>query len=213
MALRLDRDLQLLVNDEAKVFDSQSRNWSVHAGTVGGSIVSPREAIRWVQRESGHPIRPPVAVLGTRTPTAEQSALAEHLGKLLADVGLTVLCGGRGGIMEDVCRGVAAAGGLSIGLLPDTEADMANPYVSVPLATGIGVARNALIARAACCAVAVGGGYGTLSEIAFALQFERPVFVLNNAPSVAGAVSYASAEEALDLVACALLREPPSRHP
>jgi uncharacterized protein (TIGR00725 family) len=107
--------------------------------------------------------------------------------------------------MEEVCRGVAEAGGLSIGLLPDDEPEAANPFVTVPLATGIGVARNALIARAACCLVAIGGGYGTLSEIAFALQFKRPVFLLDGAPSVDGAQACSDAETALDAVARVIL--------
>lgn len=151
------------------------------------------------------PLRTPVAVIGTRTPTASQAVAAETLGRLLAEHGVTVLCGGRSGVMEEVCRGVARAGGLSIGLLPDDEPEAANPYVTVPLATGIGVARNALIARAACCLVAIGGGYGTLSEIAFALQFKRPVFLLDGAPAVDGALECADAEAALDAVARVIL--------
>ncbi|MBN9455215.1 MAG: TIGR00725 family protein [Bosea sp.] len=163
--------------------------------------VSLPGALRWLQRESGHAVRIPAAVIGTRTPTASQSAMATQMGALLAGHGVTVLCGGRSGVMEAVCRGVNEAGGLSIGLLPDEEPEAANPYVTVPLATGIGVARNALIARAALCLVAVGGGYGTLSEIAFALQFKRPVFLLNGAPTVEGALRCADAEQALEQVA------------
>lgn len=151
------------------------------------------------------PLRTPVAVIGTRTPTAAQSSAAFAMGRFLAGHGVTVLCGGRSGVMEEVCRGVAEAGGLSIGLLPDDEPEAANPYVTVPLATGIGVARNALIARAACCLVAIGGGYGTLSEIAFALQFKRPVFLLEGAPSVDGAQACTDADAALDAVARVIL--------
>ena len=91
-----------------------------------------------------------------------------------------------------------------------TPTEAANPYVTVPIATGIGVARNALIARAAFCVVAIGGGNGTLSEIVFALQFGRPVFLLENAPSVAGARPCGSVTEALDRVAGAVLRLRPS---
>lgn len=149
--------------------------------------------------------RVPVAVVGTRSPTAIQSQAAEEIGRLLAEHGVTVLCGGRAGVMEDVCRGVAAAGGVSIGLLPDTEPHAANPYVTIPIATGIGVARNALIARAACCLVAVGGGNGTLSEIAFALQFERPVFLLSGAPPVVGAVQCSTVSDAFEHVARVVL--------
>lgn len=198
--LRLSPEGRLL--DEAgRCFDPAARAWSAAAGVPEGAAVSLPGALRWLQRESGHAVRIPAAVIGTRTPTASQSAMATQMGALLAGHGVTVLCGGRSGVMEAVCRGVDEAGGLSIGLLPDEEPEAANPYVTVPLATGIGVARNALIARAALCLVAVGGGYGTLSEIAFALQFKRPVFLLDGAPTVEGALRCADAEQALEQVA------------
>ncbi|WP_366816692.1 TIGR00725 family protein [Bosea sp. (in: a-proteobacteria)] len=198
--LRLSPEGRLL--DEAgRCFDPAARAWSAAAGVPEGAAVSLPGALRWLQRESGHAVRIPAAVIGTRTPTASQSAMATQMGALLAGHGVTVLCGGRSGVMEAVCRGVDEAGGLSIGLLPDEEPEAANPYVTVPLATGIGVARNALIARAALCLVAVGGGYGTLSEIAFALQFKRPVFLLDGAPTVEGALRCADAGQALEQVA------------
>jgi uncharacterized protein (TIGR00725 family) len=123
-------------------------------------------------------------------------------------LGLVVLCGGRSGVMEAACRGVARAGGLSIGLLPGEEWDSANPYVTVPIATGIGVARNALIARAALCLIAVGGGNGTLSEIAFGLQFGRPVFALAGAPTVSGTVELDGWDALLPRVARVVLNHP-----
>lgn len=199
--LRLDAGRRVLHDGTGRCFDPAARIWGAGAGVSDDVAISPTEALRWLQRESGKAVRVPVAVIGTRTPTASQDAMAEHMGALLAGHGVTVLCGGRSGVMEAVCRGVEGAGGLSIGLLPDDEPAAANPYVTVPLATGIGVARNALIARAAFCLVAVGGGYGTLSEIAFALQFKRPVFLLDGAPAVEGAVRCADAEEALAQVA------------
>ncbi len=110
--------------------------------------------------------------------------------------------------MEAVCRGVAAGGGLSVGLLPGETWQAANPFVGLPLATGLGVARNAVIARAAFCLVAVGGGHGTLSEMAFALQFGRPVFALQGAPEVAGAVRLGSVATALEAVAECVLARP-----
>ena len=115
-------------------------------------------------------------------------ATAEAVGAGLAVLGLTVLCGGREGVMEAVCRAAAQAGGLTVGLLPDDDWRAANSHVRVPLATGIGVARNAVIARAALALVAIGGGTGTLSEVAFGLQFGRPVFGLAGAPRVEGVV-------------------------
>ncbi|CAH1664824.1 conserved hypothetical protein [Hyphomicrobiales bacterium] len=203
--LRLDVVGGRLYDGHGRVFELAARRWSVAELAVRGEPVSAAGALRWLQRESGMPLRTPVAVVGTRTPTASQAAAAVAMGELLAGHGVTVLCGGRSGVMEEVCRGVAQAGGLSIGLLPDDEPEAANPYVTVPLATGIGVARNALIARAACCLVAIGGGYGTLSEIAFALQFRRPVFLLESAPVVEGALVCSDAEAALDAVARVIL--------
>lgn len=208
MALLLDTHMTQLLDDRGAVFDPSTREWTPSDSPVQGTAVSAADALRWLQRESGLPLRTPVAVLGTRTPSPDQSALAERLGRELAAHGVTVLCGGRGGVMEDVCRGVAAQGGISVGLLPDTEAEAANPYVTIPIATGIGVARNALIARAACCAVAIGGGYGTLSEIAFALQFGRPTFLMEGAPHVDGAATCATVQDALDRIAAVFLRLP-----
>lgn len=203
--LRLDVEGGRLHDARGRSFEPAARRWCEAVAPAQGEPVSPAQALRWLQRDSGAPLRVPVAVIGTRTPTASQAAAAAAMGRLLAEHGITVLCGGRSGVMEEVCRGVAEAGGLSIGLLPDDEPEAANAYVTVPLATGIGVARNALIARAACCLVAIGGGYGTLSEIAFALQFKRPVFLLDGAPSVEGALACVDAEAALDAVARVIL--------
>lgn len=205
LQLRFDRESGQLHDGRSRVFDPAARRWSETAVAATGEPISPTNALRWLQRDSGTPLRAPVAVIGTRTPTASQAAAAAAMGRLLAGHGVTVLCGGRSGVMEEVCRGVAEAGGLSIGLLPDDEPGAANPFVTVPLATGIGVARNALIARAACCLVAIGGGYGTLSEIAFALQFKRPVFLLEGAPPVDGAQACADADAALGAVARVIL--------
>ncbi len=203
--LRLDVEAGQLRDARGRVFDPAVRQWQDIGHGDSGEPISAIRALRWLQRESGMPLRTPVAVIGTRTPTGSQAVAAEAMGWLLAEHGVTVLCGGRFGVMEAVCRGVARAGGLSIGLLPDDEPEAANPYVTVPLATGIGVARNALIARAACCLVAIGGGYGTLSEIAFALQFKRPVFLLDGAPLVEGALACPDAEAALEAVAGVIL--------
>jgi len=205
LQLRFDRESGQLHDGRGRVFDPTVRRWNEAAVTARGEPVSSACALAWLQRDSGTPLRTPVAVIGTRTPTASQVTAASAMGQLLAQHGVTVLCGGRSGVMEEVCRGVAEAGGLSIGLLPDDEPEAANPYVTVPLATGIGVARNALIARAACCLVAIGGGYGTLSEIAFALQFRRPVFLLDGAPSVDGAQVCRDPEAALDAVSRVIL--------
>jgi uncharacterized protein (TIGR00725 family) len=119
--------------------------------------------------------RPLVAVIGGSAPTPEEVVAAKAVGRALAEAGAVLICGGRGGVMEAACQGAKAAGGVTIGILPGTDRREANPYVDIPIVTGIGVARNAIIARTVQAAVAVGGSYGTLSEIAFALAFGVPV--------------------------------------
>jgi uncharacterized protein (TIGR00725 family) len=93
----------------------------------------------------------------------------------LAEAGAVLVCGGRGGVMEAACRGAKSANGLTIGILPGKSWSEANPYVDIPIVTGIGEARNAIITRTAQAVIAIGGSYGTLSEIAFALSFGTPV--------------------------------------
>jgi uncharacterized protein (TIGR00725 family) len=107
--------------------------------------------------------------------------------------------------MEATCRGVAASGGLSIGILPDDDPAAANPYVTVPIATGLGIARNAIVARAALCLVAIGGGLGTVSEVALGLQFGIPVLALIDGPDVQGIRRCESIDEAVDGVARVVL--------
>jgi uncharacterized protein (TIGR00725 family) len=120
-----------------------------------------------------------VAVIGDSVCSSQDAKLAETVGELLADRGATVICGGLGGVMEAVCRGAKSHGGLTIGILPGDEAEMANRWVDVPMATGMGETRNALVVKSAQAVIAIGGGYGTLSEIAFALKNRVPVIGLN----------------------------------
>jgi len=201
MTLSLDRTRKRLTDGRGRSFDPAGRVWMESdpgdASAGATEALSPQAAVAWLQRDSGQPLKAPIGVVGPRAASARQLASAEALGGGLAGLGLTVVCGGREGVMEAVCRGVADAGGLSIGLLPDDAWTAANPYVAVPLATGLGVARNAVIARAAVCLMAVGGGYGTTSEMAFALQFGRPVFALDDAPDLPGVVRLGSVEAAL----------------
>lgn len=108
----------------------------------------------------------------------EELDSAEELGRLLAEAGAVVVCGGLSGVMEAACRGARSAGGLTLGILPGRDRRDANPFVEVAVPTGLGEARNALVVRAADVVVAVGGAYGTLSEIAFALKGGTPVIGL-----------------------------------
>ena len=102
------------------------------------------------------------------------------------------MCGGLGGVMEAVCAGARSVGGVTIGLLPGLDREAANRFVSVPIPTGLGELRNALVVRSADAVIAIGGGYGTLSEIAFALKTGKRVvgigtFELDGVEAVAGA--------------------------
>lgn len=113
---------------------------------------------------------PYVAVIGPSEATPEELARAEVVGRLLAGRGAVVVCGGLGGVMEAVARGASGAGGVVLGILPGSHREDANEHVTVALATGMGEMRNALVVRAADAVIAVGGAYGTLSEIALALR-------------------------------------------
>lgn len=124
---------------------------------------------------AGIGVRLLIAVIGGSTADTDELAAAEIVGRILAEQGAVLICGGRGGVMEAACRGAKSAGGLTVGILPGRERSEANPYVDIPIVTGMGEARNAIVVRSAQAVVAIGGGYGTLSEIAFALHFGVPV--------------------------------------
>lgn len=190
-------------------FDAWALRWAPADGGTAADAreVTAREAVRWLTAEGGAR-RLPVGVIGPKVATPRQVAVAEELGRLLGEVGLTVLCGGKSGVMEGVCKGNLAAGGLPIGMLPDDDWTLANPYVAIPLATGIGVARNAVIARAAFAMIAVGGEFGTLTEMAYGRHFDKLVVGLEGAPQVPGAVYCDTVGEAVDLVCADLLRLP-----
>jgi uncharacterized protein (TIGR00725 family) len=121
--------------------------------------------------------RPPpyVAVVGPGDATAEQIASAEAIGRSLAEAGAVLVCGGGDGVMAAACRGACSAGGISVGILPGNDRLAANDWVGVALPTGLGELRNGLIVRASDAVIAVGGAYGTLSEVALALKTSVPV--------------------------------------
>ncbi len=119
--------------------------------------------------------QPYVAVIGPGEATPEEAQVAEAVGRLLAQRGVVVVCGGLGGVMEAVSRGAAGGGGTVLGLLPGSDRTHANEHVTVAITTGMGEMRNALLVRAVDAVIAVGGAYGTLSEIAFALRTGVPV--------------------------------------
>jgi uncharacterized protein (TIGR00725 family) len=127
---------------------------------------SPR---KWIQ---------PVAIVGPGDGGALPCQAAYHVAFCLAGAGISLVCGGRGGVMEAASRAAHDAGGLMIGFLPEADLSGANPYLSVAIPTGMGEMRNALIARASICLIAIGGGMGTLSEVALGLKWSKPVFSL-----------------------------------
>jgi len=116
-----------------------------------------------------------IGVIGEGACSRRVAALAERVGRAIAEAGAVLLCGGLGGVMEAASRGAAQAGGLTVGLLPGFDARDANRWVSVPVVTGMDQARNVILVRSCDAIVAVGGRYGTLSEIALALKLGRPV--------------------------------------
>ncbi len=148
-----------------------------------------------------------IAVIGTSTCSPAEAALAEEVGSLLAERSAVVVCGGLGGVMEAACRGAAARGGLTVGILPGNDRAAANRWVSLPIVTGVGQARNIAVVRSAQAVIAIGGAYGTLSEIAFALDSGIAVIGINTwkldeAHTAAGRVHQATA--ALEAVELAL---------
>lgn len=116
-----------------------------------------------------------IGVLGGGQCTAEVSALAEEVGRLIAQQGAILICGGLYGVMEAACKGAKEAGGSTIGVLPGNKKEDANPYVDIALPTGMSDARNIIIVRSSDAAIAINGSHGTLSEMAFALKFGIPV--------------------------------------
>jgi uncharacterized protein (TIGR00725 family) len=120
-----------------------------------------------------------VAVIGGGQCSKEEAKQAEEVGRELARRGAILVCGGLGGIMEAACRGASQEGGTTIGILPGDKSKAANPYVQIPIVTSLGEARNVIVVKSAQAVIAIGGSYGTLSEISYALKNGVPVIGLN----------------------------------
>lgn len=140
---------------------------------------------------------PQVAVVGSGS---DRVAQAEEVGRLLAERGCTVVTGGLGEVMAAAHRGAKAGGGTTIAILPGEAHADANPWADHVVVTGIGHARNLAVAASGQAVIAVGGSYGTLAEIGFALRLGRPVVQLGEGPAVDGVIAAASPREAVDLV-------------
>jgi len=120
-----------------------------------------------------------VSIIGGADCSDHEYQVAEELGALLGESQVVVLCGGRGGVMEAVCRGAQKSGGLTIGILPTLDPNSGNRYLDIAIPTGLGHYRNALVSQAGDAVIAIGGGYGTLSEIGLALKAGRKVIGIN----------------------------------
>ena len=130
-------------------------------------------------------VEPPfrIAVVGGAQASKVECELAQELGRQLAGLGTLVVGGGGGGVMKAVAQGATEAGGLVIGILPGADPKSANPWIGIPLATGMGEARNALVVQGAAAGLSVGGEWGTLSEIALASKIGLSVGTLGNPPA------------------------------
>jgi uncharacterized protein (TIGR00725 family) len=137
-----------------------------------------------------------IGVIGGRYCSEKIAGVAEELGKLIARQGWALVCGGRGGVMEAACKGAIEAGGVTIGVLPDSTGAKANPYLTHTIKTGMGEGRNVIIVHSSDALVAVNGKYGTLSEIALALARRKPVFGIGSW-DIPGVVKVADAAESI----------------
>ncbi len=138
-----------------------------------------------------------VGVIGGRRCTPEVEQLAIDLGKRLTKVVDLLVCGGLGGVMEAVCTGFKSAGGTTLGILPDYDKKSANKFVDIAIPTGMGLARNALVVKSADVVIALPGEAGTLSEIAYCLQFGIPVISLGSW-DIPGVIKVGSIDEAVE---------------
>ena len=148
--------------------------------------------------------RPLIAIIGSGLEDDSLNALAFDVGSLVAEAGFALVNGGLGGVMAASARGAKSKGGLTIGILPGLDASAANQYIDIPIPTGLGEMRNLLIVRSAAAAIAIGGGYGTLSEIALALKTSKPVIGLNTWDVAPDITKAGDASEAVRLVLEAL---------
>ncbi len=141
-----------------------------------------------------------IGVIGSGLEDKRLSQLAYETGKEIALREAILICGGLGGVMEAAARGAFDAGGITIGILPGSDKKTANPYIKIPIATNMGHARNAIIAQASDALVAVGGSYGTLSEISLALKMEKPVAAINPPVNIKGLKTARTPKEAVEYI-------------
>ncbi|MBW1857193.1 MAG: TIGR00725 family protein, partial [Deltaproteobacteria bacterium] len=141
-----------------------------------------------------------IGVIGAGECSPEIYHQANELGHLIGKNDWVLFCGGLGGVMEGAAKGCYQSGGITVGILPGKEKDSANPFITLPIATGLGEGRNLLVVRASDVVVAIAGGYGTLSEIGFALKIGKPVVGLKTWPGIDGVDYVETPEQAIAIV-------------
>jgi uncharacterized protein (TIGR00725 family) len=141
-----------------------------------------------------------IGVIGAAECSADITALAEEVGYRIAKKEGILITGGLSGVMEAACKGAKAAGGLTVGILPGFDAYEANPFVDIPIVTGLSHARNVIVVRSAEGIVAIAGGYGTLSEIAIALKIGRPIVGIDTWEIAPQIVQARGAKEAVEKI-------------
>ncbi len=138
-----------------------------------------------------------IAVIGGHNCSPEIAKIAEEVGREIGRRGATLVCGGLGGVMKAASKGAKEAGSATIGILPGNNKSDANPYISIPIVTGMGYARNSLVIKNADVVIAIDGKEGTLSEIAFALQMNKPIIGIQTW-GINGIIKAKDAREAMD---------------
>ena len=141
-----------------------------------------------------------IGVIGAGRCNRDIYDLSRRVGKAIADMDAVLVCGGLGGVMEGACRGAAEAGGRTVGILPGPDKAQANPYVTIPIVTDLGHARNVLVVRSSDVLVAISGGYGTLSEISIGLKLGKPIIGLHTWPNMDGIDYVGTPQEAADAI-------------
>lgn len=140
-----------------------------------------------------------IGVIGGRRTEKALLKEAEKTGRLIAQRGAVLICGGLGGVMKAASKGAKSVGGITVGILPQDNSEKANRYIDIPIITGFGIGRNVIIARTAEALIAIGGEYGTLSEIAFALQLNKPVVGIKTW-DIKGIIQVDTADDAVEVI-------------
>lgn len=120
-----------------------------------------------------------ISIIGESSASKKNYVIAEEVGELLAKNKATIFCGGTTGIMEAVCKGAKKFGGTTVGILPGSKRCQANRFVDIAIPTGVGYARNKYVVKSGQAVIAIGGKYGTLCEISYALMYDIPIVGIN----------------------------------